>query len=214
MTKVKICGLSEPITMQAVLDQGADMVGLVFFAKSPRNVSLEQAALLSDQARGKAKIIALVVDANDAFLRQLAETVRPDFLQAQGQETAKRIAEMKALTSIPIIKVIKVETALDVASAKTFPAAELMLYEAKAPKGLLPGGNGLRFDWTLLHGVEPPFMLAGGLRPDNVAEAVRMTRAPIVDVSSGVETSPGVKDVHLIAKFIKAAKSATTEDRP
>lgn len=207
MAHVKICGLSEPVTMQAALDHGADMVGLVFYAKSPRNVSLETAASLAHQARGKSKIVALVVDADDDFLRQLRETVQPDFIQVQGNETPERVAAIQGLTKTVIIKVIKVETPLDVVSAKSY-VADLFLYEAKAPKGLLPGGNGLSFDWTLLKDVEPPFMLAGGLNPGNVAEAIRQTNATIVDVSSGVETSPGVKDTGLIANFIRAAKSA------
>ncbi len=207
MAQVKICGLSEPITLQAALDHGADMVGLVFYDKSPRNVSLEHAATLALQARGKAKIVALVVDADDTFLNHLATIVRPDFIQVQGSETPARVAAIRTLTNTAIIKVIKVETPADVALAKSYHA-DLFLYEAKAPQGLLPGGNGLTFDWTLLEGVKPPFMLAGGLNFANVAEAIRKTQATIVDVSSGVESSPGVKDAGLIAKFIKAAKSA------
>jgi phosphoribosylanthranilate isomerase len=208
MAQVKICGLSEPVTLQAALDNGADMVGLVFFAKSPRNVSIEQAALLADQARGKAKVVALVVDAGDEFLIDLVKNMRPDFIQMHGHETQARVAEIRRLTQIPIIKAVKVETSLDVRVAKTYPAADLILYDAKAPKELLPGGNGLSFDWTLLEGVDLPYMLSGGLDPENIVEAIRITGAPIVDVSSGVESSPGVKDAQLIAKFIKAAKSA------
>ncbi len=208
MAQIKICGLSTQVTMQAAMDYGADMVGLVFFAKSPRNVSIEQASALADQARGKAKVVALVVDADDAFLNHLTKSVRPDYIQAHGYETPDRIAEIHALTQTPIIKAIKVETAHDVRTADSYPAAALILYDAKAPKGLLPGGNGLSFDWTLLQGVSGQYMLSGGLDPDNVAAAIRVTGAPIVDVSSGVETSPGVKDAQLIAKFIKAANKA------
>jgi phosphoribosylanthranilate isomerase len=208
MARVKICGLSTPETMQAALDNAADMVGLVFYAKSPRNVSLEQALLLADQARGKAKIVTLVVDAEDEFLTTLAKELQPDFIQAHGNETPQRISEIWALTGIPVIKAIKVETSLDVASAQTFAAATLILYDAKASKGELPGGNGLTFDWTLLADVKGEYMLAGGLGPKNVAAAIRLTQASIVDVSSGVESAPGVKDVELIAKFIRAAKSA------
>jgi phosphoribosylanthranilate isomerase len=208
MARVKICGLSTPETMQAALDHGADMVGLVFFAKSPRNVSLEQAQLLADQARGKAKIVTLVVDAEDGFLTTLAKELQPDFIQAHGNETPHRISEIWALTGIPVIKAIKVETSLDVATAQTFAAATLILYDAKASKGELPGGNGLAFDWTLLSPVKGEYMLAGGLNPENVVSAIRMTNAPIVDLSSGVESAPGVKSPELIAKFIRAAKSA------
>ena len=209
MADVKICGLSEPITMQAALEHGADMVGLVFFAKSPRNVSLIQAKALADQARGKAKIVALVVDADDALLQTIKSEVRPDFFQAHGSETPQRISEIRALTDVPVIKAIKVETAMDVTSADAFTSiAHLILFDAKAPKGLLPGGNGLSFDWTLLADVKYPYMLSGGLNLDNVKEALGMTKAPIVDVSSGVESSPGIKDAGLIAKFILAAQSA------
>jgi phosphoribosylanthranilate isomerase len=209
MAVVKICGLSNPSTMQAALDHGADMVGLVFFAKSPRNISLSQAKTLADQARGKAKIVALVVDADDRLLHSIKSELRPDYIQAHGSETSQRISEIHALTHIPVIKAIKVESAAEVASAEAYrDAARLILFDAKAPKGLLPGGNGLSFDWKLLADVKYPYMLSGGLTPDNVAEALHITRAPIVDVSSGVESSPGIKDAGLIAKFIKAAKSA------
>jgi phosphoribosylanthranilate isomerase len=209
MTKVKICGLSTPETMQAALDHGADLVGLVFFARSPRNVSVNQAAALAEQARGKAAIVALVVDADDALLNEISLTVRPDFFQAHGSETPTRIAEIQALTKLPVIKAIKVENAEDVASAAAYhDAAAMILFDAKAPKDLLPGGNGLAFDWKLLANVKGQYMLSGGLDPDNVATAIQMTHAPLVDVSSGVESAPGVKDAQLIAKFITAAKSA------
>ena len=209
MTKVKICGLSTPETMQAALDFGADMVGLVFYPRSPRNVSLEQAAPLAAQARGKAKIVALVVDADDGLLKSIANAARPDYLQLHGSETPERVAEITKLFGVPVIKVIKVKEASDVASAQSYKhVAELILFEAKAPEDLLPGGNGHSFDWNLLKGKDGQFMLAGGLTADNVAEAIRLTRAPIVDVSSGVENLPGKKDISLIRKFIEQAKSA------
>lgn len=209
MAKVKICGLSTLETMQAALDNKADMVGLVFFPKSPRNVSLAQAAALADQARGHAQVVTLVVDANDELLKSIVGDVRPDFIQAHGNETPKRIAEIHALTRTPVIKAVKVETAHDVLSAEAYrDVAELILFDAKAPKGLLPGGNGLSFDWALLKAISGQFMLSGGLDPDNVAAAIEITHAPIVDVSSGVESAYGIKDAWLIAKFIKAAKSA------
>jgi phosphoribosylanthranilate isomerase len=207
MARVKICGLSTPETMQAALDHGADMVGLVFFAKSPRNVSLAQAKSLATQARDKAKIVALVVDAQDEFLSMIAHELKPDFIQFHGNESPQRMADMQTLVRVPLIKAIKVESALDVASAQAYSAASLILYDAKASKDELPGGNGLAFDWKLLADVQGEFMLAGGLNVDNVRAAIQLTKAPIVDVSSGVESSTGVKDVHLIAKFIKAAKS-------
>ena len=209
MTQVKICGLSTPETMQATIDFGAEMVGLNFYPKSPRYVSFEQAARLADQARGKTKIVALFVDANDALLKSITSAGRPDYLQAHGSETPERIAEIAKLFAIPVIKVVKVKEAADVASAKAYKeAAALILFEAKAPEDLLPGGNGHAFDWNLLKGKDGQFILAGGLNPENVAQAIRMTRAPIVDVSSGVENLPGQKDIHLIRKFIEQAKSA------
>jgi phosphoribosylanthranilate isomerase len=210
--QVKICGLSTPDTMQAALDHGADMVGLVFYPKSPRNVSIAQAATLANIARGKAKIVALVVDATSAFLSDIYDQVQPHYFQAHGSETPARVSEIVKLTNTPVIKAIKVKDEADIEFAKTFARiASLMLYDAKAPETLvnaLPGGNGLSFDWNLLANERGQFMLSGGLNPDNVIQAINMTRAPIVDVSSGVESSPGVKDSHLIAKFIKAAKSA------
>ena len=209
MTQVKICGLSTAESMQAALDAGAEMVGLVFYPRSPRNVSLEQAAALAAQARGRAKIVALVVDADDALLKSIVNAVRPDYLQLHGSETPVRVAEITTLFHVPAIKAIKVKEAADVAKAKAFKdVADLILFDAKAPEELLPGGNGLSFDWNLLKGKDEMFMLSGGLTPDNVAEAIRLTRAPIVDVSSGVETLPGKKDIALIRKFIERAKSA------
>lgn len=212
--EVKICGLSTPEALAAALDAGADMVGLVFFPKSPRNVTLEQAARLAGAARGRAKIVALVVDADDALLSAITAKVDPDFFQAHGAETPARVAEITRLTGKPVIKAIRVQDAGDVASAADYSAvASLILYDAKAPASLgsaLPGGNGHAFDWGLLDGERrAAFLLAGGLTPGNVAEAIRVTRAPAVDVSSGVETAPGVKDPALIRKFVEAAKAAS-----
>jgi phosphoribosylanthranilate isomerase len=212
--EVKICGLSTPETVDAAIAAGADLIGLVFFPKSPRHVSLEQAALLAARARGKARIVALVVDADDDLLRDIATGLDPDFIQAHGTETPKRVAEIARLTGKPVIKAIKVKDASDIAAAAAYSSvASLILYDARVPETLgsaLPGGNGLAFDWTLLDGGKrPAFMLAGGLTPENVAQAIRITGAPIVDISSGVESAPGVKDPELIRKFIEAAKSAS-----
>ena len=209
--EVKICGLSTPDSVEAAVAAGADLIGLVFFPKSPRNVTLEQAAQLAALARGKAKIVALVVDADDRLLADIAGHVRPDFIQAHGSETPERVAEIERLTGKPVIKAIRVRDAGDIAAAAAFSTvASLILYDAKAPETLgsaLPGGNGHAFDWGLLEGESrPAFMLAGGLTPENVAEAIRVTGAPMVDVSSGVETAPGHKDESLIRKFIEAAK--------
>lgn len=209
--EVKICGLSTLETVDAAVSAGADMIGLVFFARSPRNVTLDQAASLAAQARGKAKIVTLVVDASDAELRDIVAKVGPDLIQAHGTESPERIAEIGRLTGKPVIKAIRVKDAGDIAGASQFSrVADLILYDAKAPETLgssLPGGNGHAFDWELLEGEQrPAFMLAGGLTPENVGEAIRVTGAPAVDVSSGVETAPGIKDIGLIRKFIEAAK--------
>ncbi len=212
MTKVKICGLTSTDTMQAALDAGVDFVGLNFFEKSPRYVTIQQAKELAGLARGRARIVALVVDAHDEMLARIAEAVRPDYIQAHGSETPERIAEIRKRTGIPVIKVIKVADATDIAKAKAFEAkADFVMFDAKAPPSLhnaLPGGNGVAFDWSLLSKDLGGFMLAGGLTPDNVAEAIRATGAPMVDVASGVESTPGIKDAAKIRKFIEQAKSA------
>ena len=210
MAQVKICGLSEPMTMKAAIDAGADMVGLVFFAKSPRNVNVEQAAALAKMAKGKAAVVALVVDADDKLLELITKRVRPDYFQAHGNETPNRVLEISKLTDVKVIKAIAVREALDVAKAESYLGkADLVLFDAKAPDSLkdaLPGGNGISFNWALLKGIKGRFMLSGGLNPENVAEAIAITGAPIVDVSSGVETAPGIKDAALIRKFIEQAK--------
>lgn len=209
--EVKICGLSTPETVEAAIAAGADLIGLVFYPKSPRCVTIDRAAALADQARGRVKTVALVVDADDALLREIAARVAPDLIQVHGAESPARVSEISRLTGKPVIKAIRVKEASDVAAAAAYSdVASLIMYDAKAPETLgnaLPGGNGHAFDWGLLEGgTRPAFMLAGGLTPDNVAEAIRVTGAPIVDVSSGVETAPGVKDAGLIRKFIEAAK--------
>ena len=209
--EVKICGLSTPETVDAAIAAGADMIGLVFFPKSPRNVTLEQAAALAARARGRARVVALVVDADDAALQNIAAKVGPDLIQAHWAESPARVAEIARLTGKPVIKAIRVKDEADIGAAADFSAvASLILYDAKAPETLgnaLPGGNGHAFDWGLLEGEKrPAFMLAGGLTPENVAEAIRVTGAPIVDVSSGVESAPGIKDISLIRKFVEAAK--------
>jgi phosphoribosylanthranilate isomerase len=209
MAQVKICGLSTEATLNAALDHGADFVGLMFYAPSPRNISFEKAALLSKIAKGRAQTVAVVVDADDDFLQAIKEYVQPDYIQVHGAETLERIRSIKQKFDVKVIKVIKVKDQSDVELARLYrPVADLIMFDPKAPKDALPGGNGLSFDWAFLKDVEGPFMLAGGLKLENVATAIRLTHAPIVDVSSGVETAPGTKDSQLIAKFIKAAKSA------
>jgi len=211
---VKICGIKTRAALETALDGGADYVGLVFFAKSPRNLDLSTAAGLAQAARGRAKVVALVVDPDDVTVGEIVAAVGPDMLQLHGSETPERVAEIRARFGLPVMKAIKVATAADAAAALDFKdAADLVLFDAKAPKSLteaLPGGNGLPFDWTLLDGVKQPidFMLSGGLNPENVAEAIRLTGAKAVDVSSGVESRPGEKDLALIGRFLQAAKTA------
>jgi phosphoribosylanthranilate isomerase len=212
--EVKICGLSRPDVLEAALEAGAAYVGLVFYEPSPRNVTVEQAEQLAAQARGRATIVALTVNAPDALLRHIAERVRPDFIQAHGEETPERVREMTEMTGIPVIKAVKVKESRDVAQARDYAGvAAMVLFDAKAPEALadaLPGGNGIAFDWSLLGTADgaPRFMLSGGLNCSNIAEAIRITGAPAVDVSSGVERAPGIKDAALIRKFIETARSA------
>ncbi len=212
--QVKICGLSTADTMKCALDAGADFVGLVFYPPSPRCIETGTAAQLAAMARGQARTVALTVDADDDLLDRIVEGVDPDLIQAQGSEPPERIAEISRRWGKPVIKAVKVAVAADVQQAAAYAGtAHMVLFDAKAPDALanaLPGGNGMAFDWTLLSpdGAPARFMLAGGLTADNVAEAIRLTGAPIVDVSSAVEVAPGRKDCRLIRNFIEAAKSA------
>ena len=213
-TEVKICGLSTQETLRGAIEAGADYVGLVFYPASPRNVDLSTAAALAATARGRAKIVALIVDAPDTLVEAIARLVKPDFFQAHGGEDAVRIRAIKAATRIPVIKAIKVKEQSDLSLARQYEGiAEMVLYDAKTPEALdnaLPGGNGMVFDWRILDRdrAAKRFMLSGGLNAGNVAQAIALTGAPIVDVSSGVETAPGRKDLGLIRAFLEAAKKA------
>ena len=208
---VKICGLSTRETLDVALGAGADMVGFVFFAPSPRHLSLETARELGKQTKGRAAKVALTVDADDATLSNIVETLQPDLLQLHGKETIARLRDIKAKFGLPVMKVIAVETQADLAVLPGFAGvADRILFDARAPKGATrPGGLGAVFDWQLLSKLDLklPYMVSGGLNPDNVAEAVRVTRAGGVDVSSGVERSPGHKDPEMILKFIRAARA-------
>ena len=209
-TQVKICGLRTEPALEAALAGGADYVGLVFFAPSPRNVTLATAEALAGNARGRARIVALMVDPDDTLIDAVVASVAPDLLQLHGEETPGRVAAIRRRWGRPVMKAIKVETAEDARAASGYrQAADLILFDARAPAdSTRPGGNGAPFDWRTLLGVKDdmPFMLSGGLTPDNVAEAIRLTGAAIVDVSSGVESSPGEKDPELIRSFLRAAK--------
>jgi phosphoribosylanthranilate isomerase len=209
---VKICGLSTRETLDVALGAGADMVGFVFFPPSPRHLSLETARELGRQAKGRAAKVALTVDADDATLANIVETLQPDLLQLHGKETIARLRDIKQKFGLPVMKALPVETAADLAPLAGYAAvADRILFDARAPKeATRPGGLGAVFDWHLLEklDLQLPFMVSGGLHVGNVAEAVRVTRAGGVDVSSGVERSPGVKDPEMIRAFIRAARSS------
>lgn len=210
---VKICGLSTAETMDAALAAGADMIGLVSFPRSPRHVGTAAAAALADRARGRAEIVLLTVDADDAALTELVAAIRPDWLQLHGRETPERVAAVKRRFGLKVMKALGVREAADLAAAADYAAADWLLFDAKPPKDATrPGGNGLAFDWHLLANLDPrlKFMLSGGLDPATVGEAVRIARPLGVDVSSGVERAPGEKDPALIAAFVRAARAAET----
>jgi phosphoribosylanthranilate isomerase len=210
--RVKICGLSTEATMHAAVDAGAEYVGLVFFPKSPRNVSLADAARLAAIARGRASVVALLVNPSDDQAKAVMDTVAPDFIQLHGDETLERTFEIATVINRTVIKAIPVLTKADAAQALNYRRGVYqILFDAKPlPGALLPGGNGLAFDWTVLSDMrkEFPFILSGGLTPANVQDAIRTCDPMTVDVSSGVENAPGVKDEALIKAFIKAAKGA------
>jgi len=213
---VKICGLSTAATMEAALDAGANMVGLVFFARSPRFVGLDHARELAAQARERARVVALTVDAGDDLLSAIVAVVGPDMLQLHGRETPQRVAAIKQIYGLPAMKAIGVSEADDFDRARTYEdVADWLLVDAKPPQGaILPGGNGRPFDWRLARGFKPriPWLLSGGLDADNVAEAIALSGARGVDVSSGVERAPGVKDEMRIAAFAAAARAAFERD--
>jgi phosphoribosylanthranilate isomerase len=208
---VKICGLSTLETLDAALQAGADMVGFVFFAASPRHIGLNMAADLGRQARGRALKVALTVDADDAMLANIVEALQPDILQLHGKETVARLRDIKQTFGLQVMKAIAVETPADLVSLPGYAAvADRILFDARAPKeATRPGGLGAVFDWHVLENLDlkRPFMVSGGLHAGNVAEAVRVSRAGGVDVSSGVERAPGVKDPEMIRAFIRAARA-------
>jgi len=209
---VKICGLSTAATLEAALAAGADMAGFVFFPKSPRHVGYETARALGAQARGRARIVALSVNADDDALGRIIEALSPDILQLHGRETPSRVREIRQRFGRPTMKAIGVAAPGDFAAAALYDGvADFLLIDAKPPRdAALPGGNGLAFDWRLARRFSPqrPWLLSGGLDSDNVAEAIASAGAFGVDVSSGVESAPGVKDEMKIRAFIAAARSA------
>ena len=213
-TRVKICGLSTPETVDAAVAAGADYLGFTFVSKSPRLVAFDKAGSLAARVPPSVLKVALSVDADDAAFDAMVKTIQPDILQLHGTETPERLVELKARYGITLMKAIGVAEPGDPETGDIYrDSADLLLFDAKPPKsmaGALPGGNGLVFDWSLIAGHRPemPWMLSGGLTAENVAEAIRITGAEAVDVSSGVETAPGQKSPELTEAFIKAAKAA------
>jgi phosphoribosylanthranilate isomerase len=214
---IKICGLSTAPTLDAALRAGADAVGLVFFPKSPRHVGYAEARALGDQARGRARIAALSVDANDETLEKIVAALDPDVLQLHGRESPERVADIRHRFGRPVMKAIGVAAAGDFAAAQPYAdVADWLLIDAKPPEGAgLPGGNGRAFDWRLAQSFRPsrPWMLSGGLDPSNVAAAIARSGSRSVDVSSGVEMRPGVKDPDRIAAFVAAARASFAAGR-
>jgi len=208
---VKICGLSTRETLDVALDSGADMVGFVFFPPSPRHLALDVARDLGQAVKHRASKVALTVDADDATLSGVVEALQPDLLQLHGGETSARLCEIKQKFGLPVMKALPVETAADLAVLPQYrDIADRILFDARAPKDATrPGGLGAVFDWHVLENLDLalPFMVSGGLHAGNVAEAVRVTRAGGVDVSSGVERAPGIKDPEMIRAFIRAARA-------
>ena len=208
---IKICGLKTPEAVAAALEGGASHVGFIFFPRSPRNVEARRAARLADAARGRAKIVAVTVDAEDAALDPLVEAVKPDVLQLHGEETPERVQHVRARYGLPVLKALPIRTMEDLARSAAYRGiADRLLFDAKPPEGArLPGGNGVAFDWSLLAALdgEVDYMLSGGLDADNVAAALARSRARGIDVSSGVESAPGIKDVARIAAFFEAVRA-------
>ena len=210
----KICGVSDVPALTAAVDGGARYVGFVFFPRSPRNVTPAQAAALSARLPDDVVPVALAVDPDDALVGEIDSTAGIEMFQLHGAETPDRVADIRKRTGKCVMKAVKVAAAADLQAARAyFDAADMLLFDAKAPadmKDALPGGNAVSFDWSILAGRDwpLPWMLSGGLDPDNVAEAIRISGAPAVDVSSGVESAPGVKDPARIRAFLEAVQKA------
>ena len=209
---VKICGLKTPEALDAALEAGADMVGFVFFPPSPRNVGVEAARALAGRVRGRALKVALSVDANDEQVATIIDALKPDMLQLHGRETPDRVVVVRTRFGLPVMKALPITERADLSSVHLYAkVADLLMFDARAPRGATrPGGLGQAFDWRLLEGLDlsVPFVLSGGLDPANVGEALHITRADGLDVSSGVEHAPGEKDADKIRAFIRAAREA------
>jgi len=213
---VKICGLTSPDAIDAAAAAGAVFGGLVFHPRSPRFVSLDRAHALAERMRGRLKCVALIADMDDAAISALVNRIAPDFLQLHGNETIQRSSEIRARFGVAVIKVLPVAEGSDLAAVPDYEkAADLLMFDAKPPRGAeRPGGHGAAFDWKILSGrsFRKPWFLAGGLDPDNVARAITLSGATQVDVSSGVECAPGVKDAARISAFINATRFAAAKE--
>jgi phosphoribosylanthranilate isomerase len=208
---IKICGVTTAQALDAAIKARADHVGFNFFPPSPRYLAPRDAAALGERAEGRIAKVGVFVDASDDALAEAVAAARLDAIQLHGHESPERAAQIRARFGLPLWKVLSIASASDVARAEAYvEAVDFVLFDAKTPKGTLPGGMGLSFDWSLVADWKGPLAwgLAGGLTPDNVAEAVRRTHAPLVDTSSGVESAPGIKDLDKIAAFCRAARSA------
>ncbi len=209
---IKICGLKTDEALAAALAGGASHVGFIFFAKSPRYVDPAEAGRLRQAARGKASAVAVTVDAGDAFLDEMVAKMSPDMLQLHGSETPERVVEVKARYGLPVMKALSLSEAADIERIKPFIGiADRFLFDAKPPKGSeLPGGNGVAFDWRILAGLDAgvDYMLSGGLNAANIGDALQLANPPAIDISSGVESAPGVKEPALIEQFFRAVRAA------
>ncbi|MFY9770255.1 MAG: phosphoribosylanthranilate isomerase [Xanthobacteraceae bacterium] len=212
---VKICGLSTPETLDAALDAGADMVGFVLFPPSPRHLQFDDARALGQRVRGRAQKVALTVDAEEEYIAAVIKALQPDVLQLHGFESADRVEALRLTFGLPVMKALPIAVKGDLDRiARYATVADRLLFDARAPRDATrPGGLGNTFDWHLLEDVHAnvPFMLSGGLDVDNIGEALRITRASGIDVSSGVERAPGVKDVDKIIAFVRAARRAAAQ---
>ena len=212
MATAKICGLTTPEAVASALEGGASHIGFMIFETSPRAIAPEAAARLAQSVGGRARVVAVTVDPDDALLDRITAALKPDLIQLHGRETPARVAAVRARTGAEVIKVLHVSEADDLAQASAFDgAAQHLMFETRPPKDAdRPGGHGAAFDWTILAGkrFSRPWFLAGGLDPWNVGEAIRACGAPLVDVSSGVERGPGVKDPALISAFLEAVRRA------
>ncbi|MBO9122063.1 MULTISPECIES: phosphoribosylanthranilate isomerase [unclassified Rhizobium] len=209
---IKICGLKTAEAIDRAVTRGATHIGFIFFEKSPRYIEPDDAAKLADRVRGRAKIVAVVVNPTNDDLDEIVATLRPDILQLHGDESPERVLTIKAVYALPVMKAFSIRTADDLKRVEAYIGiADRFLFDAKPPKGSeLPGGNGVSFDWTLLSWLDGTvdYMLSGGLNKDNIAEALAITKAPGLDASSGLESAPGVKSVALIDEFFDAVEQA------